>query len=433
MHECSFCYTFKQPTIVGLLDCKYPWEYKMYKYERYLHKSQHLSKEEFEELAQLYYSNVKHSTLIEKFGIDVSSGNLYKCFPPQNSDKECPYCKVNLVYLPISKAQSRSDHRKSVCLSCDHEYENNKCSCNGCTERKNEEAHKKKIAEQQKSESILDFLKKTRQPSIHLKDLTLRDRLYLAALLKNHLSGDLKIIKPVFEYRQALAPTREYTINMLKHLSHRGTIQLSERAHMQYSLEDNKLRYDPLHSYYDLNVISNESSKTAMIKFLLHPTPLEVHEVEDGYKLWLEIALHESMQYLKLLLEQCGLIRLALEIINEKTSIEISTYLEHFSTSQLFKILWSITNNAAAQKQKYNKSISADTLVNNIAKYCNRAIENNWEIGNYSRTYHNKQTIISSILFDQILKIGENGFIQKASRDYLGENIGNVGAACQKK
>lgn len=405
----------------------------MYKYERYLHKSQHLSKEEFEELAQLYYSNVKHSALIEKFGLDVSSGNLYKCFPPQNSDKECPYCKVNLVYLPISKAQSRSDHRKSVCLTCDHEYENNKCSCNGCTEHKNEEAHNKKIAEQQKSESILDFLKKTRQPPAHLRDLTLRDRLYLAALLKNHLSSDLKIIKPVFEHRQALAPTREYTIEMLKHLSHREAIQLSERAHMQYSLEDNKLGYDPLHSYYDLNVISNESSKIAIIKSLLHPIPLEVHEVEDGYKLWLEIALHESMQYLKLLLEQCGLISLALEIINEKTSIEISTYLEHFSTSQLFKILWSIANNAAAQKQKYNKSISADALINNIAKYCNRAIENNWEIGNYSRTYRNKQTIVSSILFDQILKIGENGFIQKASRDYLEKNIKNVGAACQKK
>lgn len=391
----------------------------MYKYGKYLIKSQHLSKEEKDNLAKLYYSNVKTTILIEKFGIDVTSSNLYKCLLPEKTREKCPYCKINLVYLPVSKKQVGSASRESVCLLCDHEPDNKKCSCRGCLEHKRQEGHIKKITEQFKNESILEFLKQIRKPAVPLNDLTIKDRLFIAALLKDYLSGDLTIIKPVSEYRQTLSPTREYAREILNHLNDRGIIQLSSRGHHLYNMEDNVLRYDPFKIHYELNVISNETSKSQMIKRLLNPAPMESYEVKDGYTLWAEIAIHEALGYLRVQLEQCGLIVQAMDIVSEKTILEISMYMEHFSTAQMFKIFWSIANSAAAYKQKYNKHLSVDAIVNNIIKYSSKIIDEDWNLEGYSRTHRNPQTMVSSILFNQIFKIGEEGFTMKASRDYL--------------
>jgi hypothetical protein len=146
---------------------------------------------------------------------------------------------------------------------------------------------------------------------------------------------------------------------------------------------------------------------------------LQSHEIEEGYELWKEIVLHESIEYLRVQLEKSGLIYQSQEIINDKTLLELSTVTENFSTTQMFKIIWAVANSAAAYKQKYKKNLSVEAITDNIVKYAKKAIDNQWEMEGYARAYNSPQTTISSILFNQVLSIKEKGFLTKASIDYL--------------
>ena len=390
----------------------------MYKYAKYLIKLDHLSQQEKKELQLQYYSNAKISTLIEKYRIDISVANLYKCFPPISSKEKCPYCKFPLVHLPTSRKSMDTGER--VCLLCDHLFDNEKCNCSGCKESKRQIEQIKELTERVKNEAISEQINKTKKLSIDVNELTLRDRLYLAALVKDCLTNDLKVLKPFRKCPHIrLAPTTKFAQKIYTHLIARGIIHPSDRSHHAFTLENDTLEYDLFEIYYDLNISHNDITWSTLIKTLLSPLILQTHEIKEGHELWREVVLYESIEYLRVQLEKCGLIYQSLEIINDKTLLELSTVTEKFSTTQMFKIIWAVANSAAAYKQKYKKNLSVEAITDNLVKYANKAIDGQWEMEGYARAYNSPQTTISSILFNQVLAIKEKGFLTKASIDYL--------------
>lgn len=390
----------------------------MYKYAKYLIKLDHLSQQEKKELQEQYYSNVGASALIEKYRIDVSATNLYKCFPPASSKEKCPYCKFPLGYLPTSR--NSTNLGEQVCMWCDHSFDNEKCACSGCKESRRKIARIKDLTERFKNEEISEYINKTRKPSVKLDCLLLRDRLFIATIAKDCLTNDLKLIKPFSKCAYVrMAPTTKYIREMYIHLLEAGIIQPSDRSHHAFTLSNDTLEYDLFQIYYDLNISHDDTAWIPMIKTLINPLILQTHEIEEGYELWKEIVLHESIEYLRVQLEKSGLIYQSQEIINDKTLSELSTVTENFSTTQMFKIIWAVTNSAAAYKQKYKKNLSVEAITDNLIKYANKAIDRQWEMEGYARAYNSPQTTISSILFNQVLAIKEKGFLTKASVDYL--------------
>jgi hypothetical protein len=390
----------------------------VYKYAKYLIRLDHLSQEEKKELQEQYYLNVRPSSLIEKYRIDVSTTNLYKCFPPTSSKEKCPYCKFPLGYLPTSRNSTVTGGQ--VCLLCDHLLNDEKCDCGGCVELKHQRNRIKELSEQLKDEAISEYINKNKKLPIEIGELTLRDRLYLSALVKDCLTNDLKVLKPFSKCPHIrLAPTTKYVQKIYTHLIARGIIYPSDRSHHVFTLENDTLEYDLFEIYYDLNISHNDITWSTLIKTLLNPLILQTHEIKEGYELWTEVVLHESIEYLRVQLEKCGLIYQSLEIINDKTLLELSTVTEKFSTTQMFKIIWAVANSAAAYKQKYKKNLSVESTTNNLVKYANKVIDRQWEMEGYARAYNNPQTTISSILFNQVLAIKEKGFLIKASIDYL--------------
>lgn len=393
-------------------------ESRVYKYAKYLIRLDHLSQQEIKELQEQYYLNIRPSSLIEKYRIDVSATNLYKCFPPSSSKEKCPYCKFPLGYLPTSKNSMGTGGQ--VCLLCDHLFDNEKCDCSGCKESKRQTNRIKELTERFKDEAISGYINKTKKQPVETSELTLRDRLYLAALVKNCLTNDLKVLKPFSKCPHIrLAPTTKYAQKIYTHLITRGIICPSDRSHNAFALENDTLEYDLFEIYYELNISHDDTRWSTLIKTLLAPSILQAQEIEDGYELWTEIVLHESIEYLRVQLEKCGLIYQSLVIINDKTLLELSTVTEKFSTTQMFKIIWAVANSAAAYKQKYKKNLSVESIMDNLIKYANKAIDGQWEMEGYARAYNSPQTTISSILFNQVLAIKEKGFLTKASIDYL--------------
>lgn len=390
----------------------------MYKYAKYLIRLDHLSQQEKKELQEQYYLNVKPSSLIEKYRIDVSATNLYKCFPPASSKEKCPYCKFPLGHLPTSRKSTVTGGQ--VCLLCDHFLNDEKCDCRGCKESKRQINRIKELSERFKDEAISDYINGNKKLPIEIGELTLRDRLYLAALVKDCLTNDLKVLKPFAKCPHIrLAPTTKFAQKIYTHLIARGIIYPSDRGHRAFTLENNTLEYDLFEIYYDLNISHNDITWSTLIKALLNPLILQTHEIKEGYELWTEVVLYESIEYLRVQLEKSGLIYQSLEIINDKTLLELSTVTEKFSTTQMFKIIWAVANSAAAYKQKYKKNLSVEIITDNIVKYANKAINGQWEMEGYARAYNSPQTTVSSILFNQILAIQEKGFLTKASIDYL--------------
>ena len=390
----------------------------MYKYAKYLIKLDHLSQEEKKELQEQYYSNGRASALIEKYRIHISATNLYKCFPPVSSKEKCPYCKFPLGYLPTSRNSTVIGGQ--VCLLCDHFLNDEKCGCNGCRESKQQINRIKELSERFKNEAISEHITKTKKQPDKISELTLRDRLYLAALVKDCLTNDLRILKPFSKCPHIhLAPTTKYAKKIYTHLMEKGIIHPSDRGHNTFTLEDDTLVYDLFEIYYDLNISHEDITWSMLIKTLLNPLILQTQEIEDGYELWTEVVLYESIEYLRVQLEKCGLTYQSLEIINDKTLLELSIITENFSTTQMFRIIWAVANSAAAYKQKYKKNLSVEAITDNLVKYANKAIDRQWEMEGYARAYNTPQTTISSILFNQVLAIKEKGFLTKASIDYL--------------
>ncbi|MDD2782456.1 hypothetical protein, partial [Sulfuricurvum sp.] len=369
----------------------------MYKYAKYLIRLDHLSQQEKKELQEQYYLNVKPSSLIKKYRIDVSATNLYKCFPPASSKEKCPYCKFPLGYLPTSRNSTVTGGQ--VCLLCDHFFDNEKCNCSGCKEPKRQIERINELTVRFKNEAISEQINKTKKLSIDINELTPRDRLYLAALVKDCLTNDLKVLNPFAKCPHIrLAPTTKFAQKIYNHLIARGIIHPSDRSHHAFTLENETLEYDLFEIYYDINISNNDITWSTLIKTLLNPLILQSHEIKEGHELWTEIVLHESIEYLRIQLEKCGLIYQSLEIINDKTLLELSTVTEKFSTTQMFKIIWAVANSAAAYKQKYKKNLSVEAITDNLVKYANKAIDGQWEMEGYARAYNNPQTTISSIL-----------------------------------
>jgi hypothetical protein len=131
---------------------------------------------------------------------------------------------------------------------------------------------------------------------------------------------------------------------------------------------------------------------------------------EEAYILWKRIALEECLQYLEMVLEEHKL------PFNpgEKTNLMFSHVLEKYSVAQAYNFIWRAAKDAAAfyQRGGVNKQHAANTVVGAIQRQAERALSEGWEVKAYHRDFRCPQSMISQVLFNTSLQIGDIGFTQ---------------------
>jgi tetratricopeptide (TPR) repeat protein len=274
---------------------------------------------------------------------------------------------------------------------------------------------------------ILQFQKladKTLKYPIEFDTLSVKDRLYLGAVLVSCLSEDQNTIGPVEAAKNRLAPGNSYETNILSHLWNRGILTVDPVASFgAININSEGKEVATLRKVsWILNVNSpSNMSKAKMLNQLVEPSLVDEENHEEAIELWKEMALEESLEYLQYK-------RATVELnadVSDKTREYFSDLLERYSTAQMYNIVWNSVKNAVMfQKEKRLSNAHAANLVSSGCKqYGDKAMAEGWSLKPYRRNYDLPQTVASQLLYNRLLVIGEAGFNCRPGSHPIGSGL----------
>ncbi|MGE0526861.1 MAG: hypothetical protein AB7P49_07355 [Bdellovibrionales bacterium] len=246
---------------------------------------------------------------------------------------------------------------------------------------------------------------------VEFEALTLKDRLYLGAVLVACLSEDQKIIHSVSEINERLAPGHDYVTSILRHLWHSDILVLDPHSNIEaLSLSEDGRYLAKLHNVrWLLNVKSKDKmSRAKMLTELIQPELLDTANLDEATELWHEVALEESLEYLQYKRDS---VSLSAEV-SEKTREYFVDLMQRYSTAQMYNIIWNSVKNAVMYQREKGlpNAHAANLVVSQCKQYGDKAMAEGWDLKPYRRNFDLPQTIISHLLYDRLLGIGEAGF-----------------------
>lgn len=369
-------------------------------------KLNHLSENEILSLIEKYYDGARVKLLLDEYKIDLHPGQLVKSFPLKKSSNLCQYCRGVLMVRYLSRSYSKKEGTPT-CMSCGHI---NKifCQCKNCLHmeqiRINKETNKNQIL----LDSILSF---NESGKINFDSLTIDDKVYLGALLREGLSDDFYFINPFKEFINPLAPTREFEHQIIDQLHEKKIIRIHRDSNIDHfhniDMVQEKFNFSIEKVKWRLNVHKRGLNEKQLIELLINP-PNE-NNLNIFLDLWKKISIYESLEYLQNTIYKVFRTKYT---SGEKTISILTELVENYSVSQVYTIIYRSTNNVLRIKTERGIHIShaINTIISNAHSFSERAINNKWEIQKYSRSKECPESALSKFLFDRILKIGQDGF-----------------------
>lgn len=436
----------------------------------------HLTQKEIASLINRYYAKEKIETLLVEYKVDVTPSMILKTFPPVIVEECCDVCGGTLIANLQSKTKGTLS--LSYCRDCGHVPSKFRCECENCKEerkqilkekkeaiakekrQKREEARKQKQTEidrarelapevklvkksdesespkqvntsstqerknndtEKKREIIMNAIHPTRYPKVLEWNLTQEDRLYLAAILRAGLSEDLTIIEPLNKIERKVAPTNNLLIEMYRALLHKNIIIVSVTSKLDdFFINENSegeydVQYDITKVKYQLNIVPEDGFEDKMIRRLTYPEP-ELFDNDFCYEMWRKVGLAEAEEYLLYEMKKVGY------DFNPgaKTHQVLERLLDHYSVGQVYGFIYRGVSFSTRKYQEGNitRRHAQNMVITSCEKCGERALAENWKIVNYSRRAEVKQTVISEVLFDSIMRISTLGFTEVPTSNY---------------
>lgn len=385
-------------------------------------KLSHLSEEEFSDLLEHYYDPDREYTvseIIKKYKIDARASELTSLLPNTIHDELCPYCvHTNL----ISKARSRTALYENApsCPKCKHKAEAF-CRCKNCIAalektRKSEKKQKRNI--------IRDYYDLSRVLVKPVTELTLRELLFLKAVLSHKVSEDFFIVDPFATTQTDLAPTSDYQIDIIRKLYSSRLIAPSPTSKLEAFDFD---EYDGENlSFYltrvdwvllpGLNIDEKKEYISQLEKCLTLKSESEEKEVrEEELAMWREIVKWEAIEYFEHKVNEVGV---QLGEKGPKTHSVFEDLSNRFSVSQIYHVVFTTTRNTNdfAIRKGIPKYQVKNMFIGAIEKNANKYEAEGW-LKHYGRDFQCPQTTLSSILFDGYFKLGNVYFETKTPID----------------
>jgi hypothetical protein len=371
-------------------------------------KIAHLSKDEIDTVMEQYYSGENIKEIIENFNIEVSPSKLSSLFPPKViTDAECPYCKF--PFWEVRPSKSSNSKPKAFCPKCNH-YASNPCSCNNC------QIALKTIVifkREKKREKINQILKANIFDYVDYGNLNLIQKTYLGALLFARLSEDRFTINPFSFLGRPVSPTGTLDKEIYEELMNNRIIRISPQTcldDLELIKDDTNIDFDWFKVSFSLNVKPSDGDQLKMIDSLINPAQQNGNNSEEVCALWKKIALNECIEYLLIKMNDSGF------DFNpgEKTYSVFENLLTYFSTSQIYKVIWSSIKSSVnfLKKENISKNRAANSVITNCDNYGKKAIEEKWHVPAFDREKKIPQTALSKHFYDKILGIGDKGFHQ---------------------
>jgi hypothetical protein len=381
-------------------------------------KLAHLPAEQIMDLLKKYDDpSVPLKDIISEFSIRTTPSALNELLPPViHEDSRCPYCADVLLN---SRRPSRSGRAYSsrYCPHCGH-HDTKYCSCKNCRQTA--------ARERQRIEEIKrDIVRKDyggRYWDGNFESLSLRDAIYVSALVRQSLSEDLVTVNPCALGPPKLAPTGDHMREITRHLQGKALLAVDPESPIDAFVFNEGLTES--NAYYPTKVNwlflpgLDITDKREFLRGLTAATDGDFPHAwqADVPKLWREIIKAEAFEYFFHMLDQRGY---ELDKIGEKTDAVFDFLIERFPLSKICNLIWQAVRDVTDYNVKNNippyraKNIFVGAIQRKAEKY----IAEGWNLNHSRRDFGCPQTWISSTFFDAFIKVGQIGFTSMPPAD----------------
>jgi len=376
----------------------------MHKYLKYRDRTQHLTRHEQLKLLCAYYRGENISSLIKKYNIDISINHFNLILYLAKTTKvTCPYCKDNMYRVPPSKTKKYK--KEYFCKSCWHVKGKYNCTCQNCLVKKqsiiNEKKQKKQILKKIKSNKNVHTLDNDK--SIDVNTLTLKEKAYLGALLRNSLPSKNCTVTLHSLKLHSFAPSMEYSQKIIDLLLKNGII-----FEMYFSTKGVD---------FALN-IKNICTDDKLLLDLMYPQHLSsmiADEQKDLLELIREIQIYEAIEYfLRLAHDTFSLTNITQGDIEYHFYRLFNIILDSgYATSQLFYFIYSSLRNFAANNNcSLSDKQAYSSIYSNMLNLRNKAYQEKWNIQKYNRLYGTKPSELFKLVAFNFLNVGNDLFYE---------------------
>lgn len=211
-------------------------------------KLAHLSAEQITDLLEKYDDHsIALKDIISEFSIQTTPSALKALLPPLvHEGLTCTHCED--VFLQSRRTRRLRDVSSiGRCPKCGHQN-TNACRCMKCREA----AVRDRLRTDQIKRSIIQKNYAGFLWTGDVLNLTLRDAVFLSALIRHSLSEDMATVEPFSDRPPALAPNGDYTMEIVKHLRSKTMLAIDPESSIEAFLFDAELK--SAHSYYPAKV-----------------------------------------------------------------------------------------------------------------------------------------------------------------------------------
>lgn len=369
--------------------------------------------EKLREVCRLYWAMDKELNFIHKTShiakkFDIPRHKLYKivvknCNAYSNINV-CENCKKPYIYK--NRTDFSNETKRKYTWQCPE-----------CLEKKQKLKREQELQiEAKKRDAIYRaFSKKIRTyESLERLAISLESAVYLLALIRAGAAEDFSVIKPFNEVYGPLSPSVEYDSEILSQLYNERLIFIHPNS------PTNGFEYDedhiPIEFFWSRVAWSLPKTKKnqspnfliAELETICRTMKWPGHWQRDVRMLWKKIALAESIEYLKVSLDDHGFSFSP----GKKTHLVFNNVLENFSVAEVYNMIWRAVRDAAAfyMREQVSRKHAANTVIGSIQRYAERARAEGWNVKKYGRDRRCPQSLISQVFFNTVLQIGEKGF-----------------------
>jgi len=344
------------------------------------------------------------SELAQKFS--VKSSDIQKIVSENceaySEDNICNHCKLAFVY------SNRTDYQ--------HKIKSVKFDAI-CSQCKAEEVEARRMEQLAKLEEQRQAIHShyALSPNIELdaKELSFENAVYLISFIRANASENLLIYGPLTNSKESLAPNKQFGFDIAKQLYRAGYITVSPNSPIDAFAfkEDVPDTFFLDKVFWVLNF--GEDAKKAQntineLERVFRQEDWPNHWYGERISLWKKLALQECLTYLEVVMSEHNLAITP----GEKTYLVFENVLEEYSVGQIYNLIWRAGRDAAAfyMRGGVSKPHAANTVVGSIQRQADKAKAEGWETKAYRRDRRCPESVVSQVLFNTAIKIGENGF-----------------------
>jgi len=272
-----------------------------------------------------------------------------------------------------------------------------------------------KTKERLKYDLVSEEYLSTCKEGLIVTEMSFSDAIYMLSVIRTGASEDLEYIVPHEYYEIPLSPCEDFDEEILMHLYNAEALFIhpgSQNETVEIVKKDPlSLRFYPLSVHWLLHysdVKRPEQIVEDLERILTSKKEWPATWSSEVSALRIRVALEESLQYLRYVMREHGFNF----TIGEKTIQIVKSLLNKFSVAQIYNFSWRAAKDAAAfyQRKHVTKQHAANTVTGSIQRLSEKALVEGWEVKAYKRNYNMPQCMVSQVLYNTTLQIGNAGF-----------------------